>query len=431
MLRQLNNIKNKARAMTYAFLRWTEKWTKTDMVYLAKGGFWLIFGQIAASISSFILSILFANLLPKETYGTYKYIISIAGVLSITTLTGMNTAVVRAVSRGHDQTVIKALKAKIKWGTLGGLTSLFIAYYYFYIGNTELSVGFLIVALFIPFMNSFGIYDALLIGRGLFKKIGIFFITSQLIAFLVMLITIMMHGSIYLIILSYFASWTTARLLFLSISLKKYIKNEQADDSSISYGKHLTFVNLITTISEYIDKILIFNQISAANLAMYSVAVAPVEQLKVLSKNIKNLIIPKFSKKEEIKINSSLTPKIFKFLLALLVISILYILCAPLIFKIIFPRYTDSLFYSQLFSLSIIASASIIPISILESQKKQKELYLINITTSIIQIFLILFMLYFYGIIGIIIAKIITRFFELLISLTILNRKYYVFKKPI
>ena len=58
----------------YTFLRKTEKYTKTDMVYLASGGFWLSIKTALSILIALSLSIAFANLLPKETFGEYKYI---------------------------------------------------------------------------------------------------------------------------------------------------------------------------------------------------------------------------------------------------------------------------------------------------------------------------------------------------------------------
>src|SRR5689334_12787395 len=69
-------------------LRWSERYMKTDMVYLAKGSFWLTLGQVAASASGLLLVIGFANLLPKEVYGTYKLILSLAGIIASFSLTG-------------------------------------------------------------------------------------------------------------------------------------------------------------------------------------------------------------------------------------------------------------------------------------------------------------------------------------------------------
>jgi len=72
------------------FLRWSEKYTKLDMVYLTKGGFWMTLSQVSSNMLSLLLVIAFANLLPKETYGLYRYILSLAGMLNSLSLTGMN-----------------------------------------------------------------------------------------------------------------------------------------------------------------------------------------------------------------------------------------------------------------------------------------------------------------------------------------------------
>ena len=56
----IQKIRNKA----YNVLRWSEKYTKTDMLYLAKGGSWFTVGQVVSSSSVLLLAIAFANLLP-------------------------------------------------------------------------------------------------------------------------------------------------------------------------------------------------------------------------------------------------------------------------------------------------------------------------------------------------------------------------------
>ncbi len=144
----------KTKIAVYKLLKKSEKWTKTDMIYLAKGGFWLTLGQGVSSVSSFLLAIAFANLLPKETYGTYKYIMSIVSLLAIPTLAGMNTAIIQAVARGYEGSVMPAFKTKVKWGLLGGLASLILTGYYYFQGNNTLAISFLITAVFVPFMDS-------------------------------------------------------------------------------------------------------------------------------------------------------------------------------------------------------------------------------------------------------------------------------------
>ena len=104
-----------------SILKKSEKYTKTDMTYMAKGGFWLTFAQVISSISSLLLTLAFASMVTKEVYGTYKYIFSLFALLSIPTLSGMGTAITQSVARGFEGSVIPAFKEKIKWGALGVL----------------------------------------------------------------------------------------------------------------------------------------------------------------------------------------------------------------------------------------------------------------------------------------------------------------------
>ena len=108
----------------YKLLRWSEKWTHTDMVYIAKGGFWLTLAQIVSTFSGFLLVMAFANLLDPETYGIYKFVLSMASLFAIPTLSGMGTALVRSVAQGNEGSIIPALKIKIKWGLIGGVASI-------------------------------------------------------------------------------------------------------------------------------------------------------------------------------------------------------------------------------------------------------------------------------------------------------------------
>ena len=145
-----NNVITRTRIKLYHLLRWSEKYTKTDMVYLTKGGSLLTIGQFIASSSAFILSIGFANLLPEETYGTYKYVLSIFPILAIFTLQGMNTAAARAVSNKLDGTIQDSLSYRMRFSLYGSGASLLIALYYLIIGNASLATSFSIIAIFLP-----------------------------------------------------------------------------------------------------------------------------------------------------------------------------------------------------------------------------------------------------------------------------------------
>ena len=403
----------------YNLLRWSEKYTQTDMVYLAKGGFWLTLGQIISTISGLLLAIAFANLLPKETYGVYKYVLSLASILAIPTLSGMNTAITRSVAQGYEGSFIPALKARLHWGILSSLASITLAGYYFFQGNTTLTICFLIATVFLPLMDSFTIYESFWGGKKRFDIQSKYKIITQILAVSALITTLFLTKNLFLIILAYFVSYTLLRFVFLKITIKKSHLNQKQDPQAISYGKHLSLMGIIVVIAGQLDKVLIWHFLGAAPLAIYFIAVTPPLKIKDALKSIGGLALPKFSQRSKNELKRSVSKKIFKFFLLIIPIVVLYIILAPLIYKILFPQYLDSVIYSQVFIISLLLFPRILLDTSLTAQMRKKDLYLIRTLSPIIQILLLSILLPLYGIWGAIFAILITQIsnFGLLIFL--------------
>ena len=406
----------------YRILRRSEKYTKTDMAYLASGGFWLTFGQVISAAATFGLAIAFANLLPKETYGTYKFVLSIAGVLSVFALPGMMTSLTQAVARGFEGSTTPALRARLQWGTLGGLASLGVAGYYFVSGNLTLAVSFLIVAAFLPLMDAFGIYEGLLTGKKRFRELSTYSLAQKLVSVALMVGTMFATTNLSLILLSYFMPYAVLRYLFFRHTVKKYQQNASVDPEAVAYGKHLSLMSVVGPIANNLDKILLFHFLGAAPLAVYTIAIAPPEQLKGILKNINILALPKFSERSLGEIYAGMKNKVWKFGLLLIAVSLIYILIAPAIFRIFFPQYLESIPYSQVFSLSIVAVLLFLPLSVLQAHKRTKELYKFNIATAAFQTILYLVLVPLYGLWGAIAAWMIGRIFNLGYSFFLMYR---------
>lgn len=416
----LNKIKN----FTYKLLKKSESFFQTDMIYLARGGFWLTLGQIVASLSSFIIAIAFANLLSKETYGIYKYVLSIAGIILSVSLSGISTSIIKSIAGGSKSSIIPILKSKIGWSFFGSLISIIIATYYFINHNTTLFVCFLIISIFIPFIDSFSIYNSILIGKKEFRLATKYNIISSLFYSLTFIITLILTKNIYYILFSYFLSWTLIKIIFFKITIKKYDGANEYDSNILKYGKHLTLMNILGSISNYIDRLLIFHVLGAVEVAIYSIALAPIEQLKSLSKNINTLIFTKYSDKKNISI-VSINKKIRITIIGVILLIVIYFLSISWLFKIFFPKYLDGILYSQIASLILIFYIpSNILLSILQSQEKIKSLYRYNIFAPICQIIIMIFFAYLWGIMGIIVAKILSSIINL-ISLSIFLKKEY------
>ena len=180
---------NKLQDKIYNLLRRSEKYTQTDMVYLAKGGFWLTFGQVISIATAFILAVAFANLLPKEIYGQYKYVISILGILLLSNMSGINTAFTRAVARGFEGSMFKDLKIKLRWSILGVVASLILAIYYYTNQNILLATAFLITAPFVILFENFAIYNSYLHGKKRFGELTKYSSIIKIISLVIIVIT--------------------------------------------------------------------------------------------------------------------------------------------------------------------------------------------------------------------------------------------------
>lgn len=413
---------NKIKQKIYKLLKVSEKYTKTDMVYLAKGGFWLTAGQMVSSICSFLLAIAFANLLPRETYGVYKYILSIASLLAIPTLSGIDTAITQAVSRGYEGSFIKGIKTKIYWGLLGGLASLILAVYYYFNNNITLAFAFLIVGIFVPFMDSLLIYNTLLFGKKKFKISTRYNIIIQILSFAIMISVLFLTNNIFLIVFACFLSNTLFRSLFLFITIKKFKPNKKKDPKTIPYGKHLSLINVILTIADQLDKILIFHYLGAIELAIYTLAIAPPVQIRKLCKNITTLAFPKLAQHKISEIKNTLPIKIFIFFLVMIPIVIIYILIAPYLYKFIFPQYTEAIFYSQIFVLVLLLYPKGLMMTIFTTHLHKKKIYFISTIMPLIRIGLLLILLPLYGILGTILAIIGTELISLILLIFLFRK---------
>lgn len=405
----------------YNFLIWSERYTKTDMIYLAKGGFWLTLGRIVFSISGFLLTIAFANLLSKETYGTYQYVLSVASILAIPTLSGMDTAMVRAIAQGYEGSLIPALKTQIRWGVLGGIASLGVAGYYF-LNNNTLAVSFLIIAVFVPLMNPFSVYQSFWNGKKRFDIQAKYNIIIRVLAVSALIITVLLTKNLIFIFGVYFASYTFLYFIFLKITIRKISPAGKQDPQAISYGKHLSLINIIGAIASQLDKILLWHFLGAEALAIYFFAITPVQQIKNAFKGLHPLALPKFSQNYKKNPKAILLKKIGKFLPIMIFVVIIYIISIPYIYKIFLPQYLGSIPYSRLFAITLLFTPQILFITFLTAQKKTKELYIYQFSVCVTQIVLLLVLLPMYGIWGAIIALVATQVLNL-------GLYVYLFKK--
>lgn len=403
-------------------LRWSESYAHTDMVYLVKNGGWLMFSRIVGMAFAFGLSLAFANLLPPEVYGTYRYVISVANILMLFTLSNMSTAVIRAIAQGRDGVVKSAVKAEINWGLLGAVCSFALAAYYFYSGNRVLASAFLVVTFFVPFLNVYSIYNSILYGKKLFELSVRYDVLTQVVNLGLILPLLLTTREVWILILPFLFVNSGLQKIWLWRTERKVALNDVGDSETVKYGKQLSFLGILNSFSVMIDQVVVFNLLGPIQLAVYNMALAPAEQIKSIIKIIGFLAFPKFADQPFERLKRSLVGKTLKLALMVFLIVTVYVVLAPWLYSILFPAYSASVWQTRLLAVSLIFGVSNLQLTALQAHGRVKALYWWNISSAIVQIALVILGAAFFGILGVILSRVLARFYDL-VCLTFLTAR--------
>lgn len=399
-----------------SFLRWSQKYTRTDMAYVIKGGFWLTFSRAAVSTVSFLTMVVFAHFLSKENYGTYQFVVSGLGLFSIFTLSGINTSLVKSIAQRKEGSFRPAVKEKMKWGLIGTFLSLGLAGWYFLHGNNLLTMAFLMVAIFVPFKETFSVFAAFWTGRKKFDPQAKYQAISATLSAIVLIPTIYLTDNVIVIVAVFLAGHTFFDWLFYRKTISQ-LSNDEQDPTTISFGKNLTLMNALSTAAGYLDKIIVWQFLGAAPVAIYTFAQLPIQKITNLLP-ISVLSLPKLS---ENKIDKKRKKGIIsKFLwLSIFTISAAMVLAliAPFLYKLIFPRYIESIKYFQALSALIALSPFLLLNATLIAEMKEKALYIINTGVPLIKIILFFIFIPHFEIWGIIVAILISEILRGLLTL--------------
>jgi O-antigen/teichoic acid export membrane protein len=398
-------------------LRWSERYTKTDMVYLVQAGWWLNLGVIVTALLSLLLSIAYANLLPPATYGLYQYLLSVSGLIATLSLPGMNGAVAQAVARGYEGVMYKAVRAQLQWMPVPLVIGIAAALYYFAHGVTNIGIGLVVISILTPLVNVFNTYSAYLEGKRDFRN-G-FYIGS--------FVTITSYGSMFLAIL--FAKDATVLIivnlgvnLILTIyaylkTLKLYKPNDKIDPKTIPYGRHLSVLGAVGILNQC-DSILVFHFLGAVQLAVYSFATLIPERAGSLLNFVGTASLPRFANQSLSYIRKHILEKILRFAALGVAAAAAYALIVPLLFHLLFPKYLSAIPYTQAFAVIIaLMSVTAVVNSLLYAKRFTREIYVIGFAQPILLILLQVPLLLTYGIAGMIAAQLITSFVTIILTL--------------
>ena len=110
--------------------------------------------------------------------------------------------------------------------------------------------------------------------------------------------------------------------------------------------------------------------------------------------------LPRFSQRAVGTLQKNMARKALLLLGLTSIVVVLYILSAPFIYALFFPKYIDAVIYSQVFSLIMLFFPSVLFQQALIAHMQKKQLYILQTFIPILKILLLLFLLPLFGIWG-------------------------------
>lgn len=406
-------------------LRWIGTRAKIDTVYLAKGGFWMTSGHLVSMLVGFGVSIAFANLLPKESFGIYKFVLSAVALIGIFSFTDIGTAVTQSVARGFGGVLKQGFRANLKWSVGILAAGLVLSAYYYINDNRLLSFSFLLAGVLIPLTASASLYSAYLLGKKDFRRSALYGMIRNVLPAAALVLALLLTENLFIIIAAYFLSAVLTSFLLYRATRAAYRREGGGEDPGlVSYAGHLGVMGIIGQLAGNLDKILIFHYLGAAPLAIYAFAIAPVEQLQGGKKILNALILTKLSERPFEDLQKSAPRRVGMLALYALLLVGIYVPLVPYFYQFFYPQYLDSIFYSQIYALTLFGVIGSVLESSLVAHKKKRELYLSRTVIPLVTIALYFILLPLFGLIGLIITQITTRFLSGLLS-------YYLIMRPL
>ena len=383
---------------------------RLDLRYYLKNFSFLYTSQAVAAVLALLLSVAFARLFTKELYGQWNYIFSIMGLLAVTTLPGMNMAIVQAVARGHDRVFVEGTKVKLKWSLLGSLALLGVGAYYYLNDSTLLGICLLISAPFFPFYENLQVYGAYFAGKKQFSKSAKYVIITQVISMTAAILVLYFTRNLIFILITYLGFFSLLRGLFFKLAVNA-VQGTNGDSSALTFGKKMTGLNIISAITTHGDKVILGVFLGFSDLAVYSIARGFQKMVAGTMKSVSSLSFPKLAELGEKEAYSAVKRRYFYLMLVSAIVAGISIIICPFLIPFLYSeQYADSVFYAQILLVSLIVAVptQIFSLALFPAQRKVKESYKLAVAQIVIRTVLIIGLIQTLGILGLVLAKLIT-----------------------
>lgn len=378
---------------------------------IAKHFSYLFALRVAQQLIGFVSFFFIVHYVPKEIIGHYQFVLSVIALVSITSLPGMRGALMQSVARKRGGFFKTATRYSVIGAVAGSLILLIIAGYHFVINDLMMAIAFAVAALLNPLGQGLLTWKSSYSGEERFKALAVIDAMSSLITSAFLMISALFYNESHILLLCIALIIPAIQnFIFWGIEFRKYKASSVGEDGMKEYGLKTSAYQIFPTVAGQIDRISIYNFMSASDLAAYSVAMKIPEALKSVIQNLGDVLMPKFAKLPKFTPKMDKTMGMFS-LLSLVVIIGFAFTVFPLIFKFLVPsEYESSIYYVQALLCTVaIGNHAILRSKYIKSQKDAENFKRLVTMNSIIRVVSMPVFIFFLGIWGAVAAIFIQR----------------------
>jgi len=350
----------------------------------------------------------------------------LAVIFSAFSLTGLGQAILQTAAKKWYGFYSETLRINFLYSLPIAVLAGGGAAYYWYNENITLALGCLLIAVLQPVSSTFQYIPTFLQGTGKFKESTIVHTMKSIVSSVISLGALFLTHNILWLIVAYLGSQAITNIISHFWYQPRAITPTPREEFTkyLSYARHTSVRGFLLNVAFRADSVIVFTQLGAVELAVYTIASVIPEQIKGTFKSLSTLLLPKYAAHADFSaVRKSIPHRSLQLFLVLTGVAIVYALCAPFIYTLLFPKYEAAVFLSQLLALSFPAMVALIPSNALESQLQDKELYILHTVSAVIMLACTISGILLYGLVGAIIAKIVYRYIVMIIGYILVGRQ--------
>jgi O-antigen/teichoic acid export membrane protein len=298
--------------------------------------------------------VVLARLVSRELFGQYQLLLSVFMVMSITSLSGFNGSLMRALARSYDGTLKAVTVLSWRWSLLGVVILLVVGWYW----QSAISVGvgraLMVSAVVMSLFHVTRRWQVVLHAKEEFRRRALYNVAASLLMLsTVSAVAVVARDNIMMIFLAYIVVLAVLHSFFFDRA-SRLLENNRVEKGWKSSGYKLLMSEVFTVAYAHLDKLVLALWLGVEGLAVYAVAIVFGEATKYFFANFVAVFLPTIHRAGAIALWSWLRDKWVSLLLIMVgVVLVLWVVVPAVLVGVFSDKYIDSVPYAQVYLLIV------------------------------------------------------------------------------